>query len=338
MSQRHIRFNVNELARLGAEAIGAKSCVSIKKYPDGMYNKTMLLTMEDGTEVVAKVPNPNAGQQHFTTASEVATMEFVCIVLPSYSILQEPKLTDKQVREVLGTPVPKVHAWSSRHENAVGAEYIIMEKLPGIELERVWAGMGIEDRFTVVRAIAQYQKAWMSVSFQKFGSLYYATDIASADLGGRHADSPLYTDQQGFRIMNSKFAIGPSTGREFFDDGRAAIEFDRGPCKYYVYNKIGTYVTESSFLGETLEKYQSAIGHREIACINSLPQLPKSPIALFGPGTYQPTREKKLRAANCYLDTENFSDNCGRVRDLFAGRKYGVRIAIYALLKAMASR
>ena len=43
----------------------------------------MLLTMEDGTEVVAKVPNPNAGQPHFTTASEVATMDFVCIVLPA---------------------------------------------------------------------------------------------------------------------------------------------------------------------------------------------------------------------------------------------------------------
>ncbi|KAJ5896137.1 uncharacterized protein N7473_005536 [Penicillium subrubescens] len=32
--------------------------------------------MDDGQEVVAKVPNPNAGTPHFTTASEVATMEF----------------------------------------------------------------------------------------------------------------------------------------------------------------------------------------------------------------------------------------------------------------------
>jgi hypothetical protein len=133
----------------------------------------------------------------------------------------------RQARNVLGTPVPKVYAWSSRqHENAVGAEYIIMEKLPGIELERVWAGMGIEDRFTIIKAIAKYQKAWMSVSFEKFGSLYY-----SADLGGQLVDGPLYTDHQGVQIANSKFAIGPSTGRESFDDGRAAIEFDKGPCE-----------------------------------------------------------------------------------------------------------
>lgn len=77
MSQRHVRFNVNELARLAADAVGANICVSIEKYPDGMYNKAMLLTMDNGTQVVAKVPNPNAGKPHFTTASEVATMDFV---------------------------------------------------------------------------------------------------------------------------------------------------------------------------------------------------------------------------------------------------------------------
>lgn len=42
-----------------------------------MFNKAFLMSMEDGQEVVAKVPNPNAGVPHFTTASEVATMDFV---------------------------------------------------------------------------------------------------------------------------------------------------------------------------------------------------------------------------------------------------------------------
>lgn len=78
MSQRYIRFDIKELARLAAEAVGSNSCVAIEKYPDGMYNKALLLTMEDGIQVVAKVPNPNAGHPHFTTASEVATLEFVC--------------------------------------------------------------------------------------------------------------------------------------------------------------------------------------------------------------------------------------------------------------------
>lgn len=80
MSQRYVRFDLDELARLAAEAVGSKFCISIEKYPDGMYNKVLLLTMDDDTQAVAKIPNPNAGRPHLTTASEVATMEFVCLV------------------------------------------------------------------------------------------------------------------------------------------------------------------------------------------------------------------------------------------------------------------
>lgn len=79
MSQRYVRFNVTELASFAAKAVGSKSCISIQKYPDGMYNKALLMTMEDKKQVVAKVPNPNAGRPHFMTASEVATLEFVWV-------------------------------------------------------------------------------------------------------------------------------------------------------------------------------------------------------------------------------------------------------------------
>ena len=79
MSQRYVRFNVHELARVAAEAVGSKSCIAIEKYPDGWYNKALLMTMDDGTQTVAKIPNPNAGRSHFTTASEVATTEFVSV-------------------------------------------------------------------------------------------------------------------------------------------------------------------------------------------------------------------------------------------------------------------
>ena len=35
------------------------------------------LLMHDGKSVLARIPNPNAGPSFYTTASEVATMEFV---------------------------------------------------------------------------------------------------------------------------------------------------------------------------------------------------------------------------------------------------------------------
>lgn len=76
--QRHVKFNVNELAATAAKAIGATKCVKIEKCPDGHYNKAFILTMDNGKEAIGKIPNPNAGPAHLTTASEVATMDFVC--------------------------------------------------------------------------------------------------------------------------------------------------------------------------------------------------------------------------------------------------------------------
>jgi hypothetical protein len=70
---------MNRLARVAADSVGSSRCISIKKYPDGMFSKAFLMSMDDGREVIAKVPNPNAGVPHFTTASEVATMDFVCL-------------------------------------------------------------------------------------------------------------------------------------------------------------------------------------------------------------------------------------------------------------------
>lgn len=47
------------------------------KFQEGEYNKVFLLRMDNGYEVIAKLPNPNAGPPHYTTASEVATVNFV---------------------------------------------------------------------------------------------------------------------------------------------------------------------------------------------------------------------------------------------------------------------
>jgi hypothetical protein len=51
----------------------------IVKVPEGLHNKAFILTMDNGMEVVAKLPNPNAGPARYTTASEVATRKMVCM-------------------------------------------------------------------------------------------------------------------------------------------------------------------------------------------------------------------------------------------------------------------
>jgi hypothetical protein len=74
---RYMKFNVEELKRITAESIGAKSCVSMIKLAEGGYNKVFKLVMDNGAVAIARVPCPNAGPAFKTTASEVAIMDFV---------------------------------------------------------------------------------------------------------------------------------------------------------------------------------------------------------------------------------------------------------------------
>lgn len=89
--------------------------------------------------------------------------------------------------------------------------------------------MDIGDTLAAVKTLARFQRCWTSISFTRFGSLYYAKDLDEPDM-----NEPLYVGGHGNGIENGKFAIGLFTGREFFDAGRSAIAFDRGPCKLVV--------------------------------------------------------------------------------------------------------
>lgn len=68
---------MEELQRTAAESVGAQSCASITKLAEGGYNKVFRLVMDNGSVVIARIPNPNAGPAYKMTASEVATMDFV---------------------------------------------------------------------------------------------------------------------------------------------------------------------------------------------------------------------------------------------------------------------
>lgn len=47
------------------------------KLAEGGFNKVFRLVMDNDSIVIARIPNPNAGPPFKTTASEVATMDFV---------------------------------------------------------------------------------------------------------------------------------------------------------------------------------------------------------------------------------------------------------------------
>ncbi|KAH7356523.1 phosphotransferase enzyme family protein [Rhexocercosporidium sp. MPI-PUGE-AT-0058] len=205
LADRYVEFDMPKLYRLAASAIGSESCVKIEKISEGQFNKVFLLTMDDGREAIAKLPNPNAGRPHFTTASEVATMNFL--------------------RNVLHLPIPRIYAWNSRlSDNPVGSEYIIMEKQSGVMLYDVWDTMKGSQKAEILKQVVGIEKALASTKFTKFGSLYYKQDLPQSE-----STEPLYVDGNGNAVHSAEFEIGPTNHRSFFDFGKGALDIDRGP-------------------------------------------------------------------------------------------------------------
>lgn len=67
------------------------------------------------------------------------------------------------------------------------------------------------------------------MSFDQYGSIYFSNDL---DQNTRV--QPLRSYKTGIVKEYSEFSIGPSTGRELFDDMRHQEEFDKGPCQYAI--------------------------------------------------------------------------------------------------------
>jgi hypothetical protein len=76
LKKRYVRFNVPALQQI-AGRIASSRCVEMTKIPEGLYNKVFSLRMENGREILARIPNPNAGHPQRVVASEVATLDFV---------------------------------------------------------------------------------------------------------------------------------------------------------------------------------------------------------------------------------------------------------------------
>ncbi|PTU18712.1 hypothetical protein P175DRAFT_0442082, partial [Aspergillus ochraceoroseus IBT 24754] len=186
--------------------------VKLLKCVEGQFNKAFILTMSRGDELVARLPNPNAGSAFYTIASEVATRHFL--------------------RDVMGIPIPRVYAWSAEPSNPVGAEYIIEEKARGEPLGKLWDGLSTARRLEIVDQVVDMEKKLATISFPKHGCIYYESDLKSRSLSYERLDIPIGSSSVSSLCAKSAlpdFVIGPSTNPRFWEGERATMKLDRGP-------------------------------------------------------------------------------------------------------------
>ncbi|RAK79536.1 phosphotransferase family protein [Aspergillus fijiensis CBS 313.89] len=212
LQERYREFDILEMQKVAMDSSSSGSCVRMANLGEGSYNKSFKLTMGNGKTVVARVPNPNAGPAFLTTASEVATMDFL--------------------RTILGLPVPKVLAWNSAVDstNRVGAEYIIMEYAPGKNLADVWTDMDLECKVRTMEDIVTIQHKFLSLKFSEYsrhGCLFYRKNAPP----GSHpaiVEGGNLSHELKQRIAE-RFSIGPIVNTAFWSQGRGDVDIYRGP-------------------------------------------------------------------------------------------------------------
>ncbi|KAM3415171.1 hypothetical protein BST61_g10293 [Cercospora zeina] len=182
-NRRYLEFDIDELCAI-ASRTGTKSAVSEIEKMEGGFSKALLIKKVDGSELVAKLPFKIAGPAHYTTASEVAVLKYV--------------------GQHTEAPVPQVLAWNSDLSNVVGSEYIIMEKAPGIQLNKVWSAMRDHDHLVFIKNLCALESQLAAIEFPAYGALYLRESLQSSDepvpLGAS-------ADPEG------RFCVGPSCER-----------------------------------------------------------------------------------------------------------------------------
>ncbi|KAE8399074.1 kinase-like domain-containing protein [Aspergillus pseudonomiae] len=193
LSERYIKFRPSELQRIAGEAMQQDDYPDIAKLAEGGFNKIFILRAKNGREVIARIPTPIAGPAHYTTASEVATMDFL--------------------RTVLKLPVPEVFTYSKTSDNPVGAEYILMERVEGESLSSRWLSLTTDEVKDIMTQIADMERKIFDFRFPAYGSLYHKKDL------DEETQIPIVED----------FVVGPVSTRQFWHGERSKTEIDRGP-------------------------------------------------------------------------------------------------------------
>ena len=201
LKERFHPFDVEGLLEVAATTINQDSAdvEGFRKLAEGGFNRVFEITMRDGNKLIARLPYPCAYPKHLSIASEVATMNLV---------------------RSHGVPVPKVLGYSTTTHNAVGSEYIIMEKVKGGDLGDVWYELAEKERIKVTVEVTKLESLLFSISLPAYGSIYYQRDL---DGSCRSVEIPTPGHKE-------KFRLGPDVAQKWRCDKRDQISVNRGPC------------------------------------------------------------------------------------------------------------
>ena len=126
--------------------------VEVNFFAQGSLNKLYSISLpEHGTSYLFRVALP---------------------LVPYYRIESEAAMLS-YLKEKTSIPVPRVIAWESSVATDLGFEWIFLEKIEGVALNRLWRGMPWNSKVKLVAALAPLLGQFRDHKFDEIGSLYF---------------------------------------------------------------------------------------------------------------------------------------------------------------------
>ncbi|KAL9618894.1 MAG: hypothetical protein Q9160_006419 [Pyrenula sp. 1 TL-2023] len=181
----------------------------IRFLAQGCFNKLYTVDL-DGVRAILRVALPV--DPYHKTISEVATIDFV------------DRNTD--------IPVPKVFAFDASHQNDIGFEWILMQRMPGQPLRKAWRKLSLQAKENLIKQLAYYQSQLFSHKFEKIGNLFKTqsqseeskerlVSFTSTELALKRAED----------TATPKFHLGRIVSNVFFWGDHVMQSVPRGPFK-----------------------------------------------------------------------------------------------------------
>lgn len=191
----------NLTTRLLGEKVDSNEAVLIKSIAsihEGKHHRIYKVSLASGKDLVLRIPYKLESDHGISAKikSEVATLDFLDLKL--------------------GLNVPKVVAYGDSRVNSLESPFILMEFIEGDLLMKQWDPLVADEEENatdklkeVINPIIEFQDKMLSVTFNKFGSLYFHDDVEA------QYQSSLPYDGEESPLLKDRWRIGPSVEKHF---------------------------------------------------------------------------------------------------------------------------
>lgn len=144
-----LNLNYEALKHIASTCLTHGNCIDITTLRRGGFHEIRVLHFEDGWSCIARFTRDY--EMLCKTGSELAAIEYV--------------------RKHTSVPVPEIYFVNHNENHVVGAPFVLMERLEGQPLCKVWAELTLEHKKSVIGQLAHVLGQLAELRFDSIGSL-----------------------------------------------------------------------------------------------------------------------------------------------------------------------